>query len=436
MKKAGQGHGRSTLPQDGGKSEMKRYRMPYWLSLLILLMGSSFGWAEDLPSSTDSSTQNALLKPTVQVDRQMIQNGGEIIVTGQAAPGVPVYLEVWAADKQVRANRFDNKKDEKTGEIPYIFYLTHDMPAYYKIFVPSDKQAAIDGLNQQGKNWSYSKALDELGAKQVFSVPVTMTIDRYKASIMASIIGSRGELMSPMDAKQNERSSMQLVKARFRNVDNVFGAAVDMQTDGSFQARINIRTGLAPGLYRIVAVADGMRSEAATFENKISFPVVYLSTAGTSQNLVWPFFLTLGIGIFGVLMGAGGGFILNPILVSLFPLPHTVVAGTVMPTVLFSQGSGIYNYSKIKFINWKLGVGIGLAMLVGGFIGPKLTELITLDQFKFAFGWILLVLAGLMFWQTTPGYLANNKKEQAILKEFKKRAEQSVQQPKVQPETA
>jgi len=93
--------------------------------------------------------------------------------------------------------------------------------------------------------------------------------------------------------------------------------------------------------------------------------------------------------------GAGGGFILNPILVSLWPLPHTVVAGTVMPTVLFSQASGIYNYSKIKFISWKLGTAIGLAMLVGGFIGPKLTELITLDQFKFVFGWILLILASL-----------------------------------------
>ncbi len=28
-----------------------------------------------------------------------------------------------------------------------------------------------------------------------------------------------------------------------------------------------------------------------------------------------------------------------------------------------------------------------------------------------------------MFWQTTPGYLEKNKKEQAILNEFKKRAE-------------
>ncbi len=82
-------------------------------------------------------------------------------------------------------------------------------------------------------------------------------------------------------------------------------------------------------------------------------------------------------------MGAGGGFIMNPLLLTLFPvLPHTVVAGTVTPTVLFSQGSGIYNYSKIKFINWKLGAGIGCAMLLGGFIGPKLTEMVTLEQYQ------------------------------------------------------
>ena len=153
---------------------------------------------------------------------------------------------------------------------------------------------------------------------------------------------------------------------------------------------------------------------------------VYLGNAGASVNLFWPFLLALGIMIFGVMMGAGGGFILNPLLVTLWPLPHTVVAGTVMPTVLFSQGSGIYNYSKIKFISWKAGVAIGLATIAGGFLGPKLTELVTLEQYKFIFGWILILLSALMLWQTTPGYLAKNKKEQAILKEFKKRAEDAA----------
>jgi len=47
------------------------------------------------------------------------------------------------------------------------------------------------------------------------------------------------------------------------------------------------------------------------------------------------------------------------------------------------------------------------------------------------FGWILLVLAALMFRQTTPGYLEKNKKEQAILNEFKKKAEAEAQKKKL-----
>lgn len=365
--------------------------------------------------------------PTLAIDKTELKNGGVIKVTGQAPAGMPVYLEVWAADKSVRANFFDNKKDAKTGQIPYVFYLTYDMPAYYKIFVPVDQKEKFAELKKAGKKWKYSEAVKELGADAAYSVPAKMKIDRYKATLMASIIGSRGDLLSQMDDKENRKRSMNLVKARFKDMEKVLSPDVVVNPDGTFSAEITIREGLAPGKYNIVAVCDkNLKSTPVVFENKISFPLVYLGTAGTSQNILWPFLLCLVISIFGVLMGAGGGFILNPILVSLFPLPHTIVAGTVTPTVLFSQGSGIYNYSKIKFINWKLGCGIGFAMLVGGFIGPKLTELITLDQFKFAFGWILLVLAALMYWQTTAGYLAKNKKEQAILKEFKKRAEEAA----------
>jgi hypothetical protein len=327
----------------------------------------------------------------------------------------------------VRASRFDSEKDKETGKRPYIFYMSGEMPAYYKIFVQKDLQPTIDEAKKAGNKWSYSALLKDLGADVAYSVPAKIKIDPFQSTLMASIVGSRGKQLPVMDEKETKKRSMQLVKARFRSIDKVFGAVIDVQPDGSYTADLNIRSGLAPGKYKIVAVVDKqVKSEPAVFENKISFPTVYMDNAGTSMNLIYPFVLTLVVAIFGVLMGAGGGFIMNPLLVTLFPaLPHTIVAGTVTPTVLFSQGSGIYNYSKIKFINWKLGASIGCAMLLGGFIGPKLTEMITLDQFKFAFGWILIVLAGLMFWQTTPGYLEKNKKEQAILKEFKKRAEQA-----------
>ena len=355
-----------------------------------------------------------------------MDNGGTITVTGTAPAGRPVYLEVWS-DKEVRASRFDAEVDKDTGKRPYILYMTHNMPSYYKIFLPKDQKENLEKIKKEGGKWGFSKALKDLGAEGVYSVPAKTMIDKYQATLMGSIIGSRGELLPQMDEKENRKRSMQLVKARFRSADKVLSADVETQPDGSYKAVLNIRKGLAPGRYNIVAAVDkNMRSQPVFIENNISFPNVYLSNAGTSINLFGPFFLTLAIAIFGVLMGAGGGFIMNPLLVSIWPLPHTVVAGTVMPTVLFSQGSGIYNYSKIKFISWKLGTAIGLAMVAGGFIGPKLTEMITLDQFKFVFGWILIVLAALMFWQTTPGYIARNKKEQAILKEFKKKAEEAA----------
>ncbi len=363
---------------------------------------------------------------TIEIDKTSLNNGGTINVKGVAPAGKPVYLEVWAEPK-VRASRFDADVDKDTGKRPYILYMTDDMPAYYKIFVPKDKKEAFEQNKKEGRKWSVSKALKDTGADIAYSVPAKIKIDRYQATFIGSVIGSRGDLLPAMDEKENKKRSMQLIKARFRSIDKVLGPDVEVNSDGTYKATIKIREGLAPGKYYIVAVADkGVKSQPITFENNISFPVMYLSNAGTSLNILGPFILVLAIATFGVLMGAGGGFIINPLLVTIYPLPHTIVAGTVMPTVLFSQGSGIYNYSKIKFINWKLGCTIGAAMLLGGFIGPKLTEMITLEQFKFVFGWILIILAALMFWQTTPGYIEKNKKEQAILKEFQKRAKEAA----------
>ena len=420
-----------------------KFRILPWLGLaMVMFLGGQLALADEAAKpaapavaqeqaaapATPAPAVEALAAPTISIDSTELKNGGTIKVTGKAPAGKPVYLEVYADGHQVRASRFDGDKDKETGKRPYILYITGEMPAYYKILVPKDLQPKIDEAKKKGNKWSYSELLKDLGADIAYGVPAKIKTDRYQASLMASVIGSRGTLMEAMDEKENKKRSMQLVKARFRSIGKVIAAAVDVQPDGTFSANVKVDKGSAPGQYKIVAVVDKkVKSEPVVFNNAISFPTVYLANAGTSMNLIYPFVLTLVVAIFGVLMGAGGGFIMNPLLLALFPaLPHTIVAGTVTPTVLFSQGSGIYNYSKINFINWKLGIGIGCAMLFGGFIGPKLTEMITLEQFKFAFGWILLVLAALMFWQTTPGYMEKNKKEQAILKEFKKRAEESA----------
>lgn len=397
---------------------------------LLMFFGiSGTAFSEEAVSgqgATPSSPAAASAPVTMEIDKTSLSNGGTITVTGKAPAGKDVYLEVWA-DAKVRSSRFDADPDKKTGKRPYILYMTETMPAYYKMFVPKSKKEVLAKEKAVGKKWSFSTALKDTGADAAYSAPAKIKTERYQATLMGSIVGSRGTLLDPMDDKENKKRSMQLIKSRFKSLDKVISPSIEVNPDGTFTAELKIRDGLAPGKYTIVAATSKeSKSTPVEFENKINFPLLYLENGGTSINMFYPFLLTLAIAIFGVLMGAGGGFIMNPLFVSLWPIPHTIIAGTVMPTVLFSQASGIYNYSKIKFISWKLGVGIGLAMVAGGFIGPKLTELITLDQFKFVFGWILLVLAGLMYWQTTPGYIEKNKKEQAILKEFKKKAEMAA----------
>src|SRR5208337_1558834 len=139
---------------------------------------------------------------TLRVDKTSLSNGGTITITGTAPVGKPVYIEVWS-EKQVRASRFDSYVDKDTGKRPYVLYMTHEMPAYYKLFIPKDRKDNLDKIKKEGEKWSLSKALKDLGAEQVYSVPAKAKIDRYQATLMGSIIGSRGVLLPQMDEKEN-----------------------------------------------------------------------------------------------------------------------------------------------------------------------------------------------------------------------------------------
>ncbi len=374
----------------------------------------------------DAAREALAAAPSIAVDKTSLENGGVITVTGQAAPGKPVFIEMFN-ENRVTGSYFDKTPDKETGKIPYRLYLAKDIPAFYRIFVPASAQPVLDKFKKEGSKWSYSAALKETGGDLVYFEPGKRSIDGFQASMASTMSGSRGDALPTLDNKEVNKRSMQIIKSRFRSVDKLLVANVEQKDDGTFTAKIKVSEGAAPGKYFITAATDkGAQSLPVTIENKISFPMRYMSNAGTSLNIFVPFFIVLALATFGVLMGAGGGFIINPVMLMLFPIPHNVVAGTVTPTVLFSQASGVANYTKINFISWKVGVTLGVAMLAGGFIGPILTQMVTVAEFKAVFGYILFFLAALMFWQTTPGYISKNKKEQAILKEFQKRAQEAA----------
>ena len=360
---------------------------------------------------------------TVSLDKEVYTGSQTVTIKGTAPKGKPVYIEI-ASENKVKVSRLDTKTDPKTGKKPYIFYTTKDIPAAYTMLLPTSDAMEFQAQQKLDKKWSVGAMLKNCGAVCAYLIPAKADVQRYQASILATIMGSKGNVLPAMDGADSKKATMPLLKTRYRWPERIFSPTVNVNPDGTFSATYKLPESAPNGAYTVTAAVDkDTVSAPVTFTHNLSFGRFYFSTAGQSMGIIGPFLLSLVVCTFGVLIGAGGGFILTPLLLFIYGLPHTVVAGSVLPSVLFSQGTGIYNYSKIKFINWKLGISVGLAMLVGGFIGPKLTEIITLSQFKFLFGWVLIILAAIMYWQTTPGRVANNKKEQAILKEYKKRAQ-------------
>mgnify|MGYP001034246276 FL=1 len=87
--------------------------------------------------------------PTLSVDKVDLANGGTITVSGKADPGKPVFLEV-VSEHKVGGSFFDGKPN-KEGKIPYKLYITKELPAFYKIVLPTSQQPVLDKFKKEGK---------------------------------------------------------------------------------------------------------------------------------------------------------------------------------------------------------------------------------------------------------------------------------------------
>ena len=105
--------------------------------------------------------------------------------------------------------------------------------------------------------------------------------------------------------------------------------------------------------------------------------------------------LLLGIlvGMFGTLIGAGGGFILVPVLLLLYPkaLPETVTAIS-LGVVFFNATSGSIAYARMGRIDYRSGIIFAIVTVPGAIFGALSTGLVPRHLFNAVFG-ILMVAA-------------------------------------------
>lgn len=104
--------------------------------------------------------------------------------------------------------------------------------------------------------------------------------------------------------------------------------------------------------------------------------------------------LGLMVGCFGTMVGAGGGFILVPILLLLYPDKNPeVITSISLAVVCLNASSGTIAYAFKKRIDYKSAWLFCITTLPGSVLGALATSYISRKSFNIIFGLILLILA-------------------------------------------
>jgi hypothetical protein len=119
---------------------------------------------------------------------------------------------------------------------------------------------------------------------------------------------------------------------------------------------------------------------------------------GVPPSILWLFPLGLLVGAFGTLIGAGGGFILVPILLIVYPNENAeVITSISLAVVFFNALSGSAAYARMKRVDYKSGITFAIATIPGAILGAVLVTYVPRYAFDIIFG-VIMIVAGIFLW--------------------------------------
>ena len=111
-------------------------------------------------------------------------------------------------------------------------------------------------------------------------------------------------------------------------------------------------------------------------------------------HYLWLVPLGLAVGAVGTLIGAGGGFILAPVLLLLFPDEGSLVISTISLAVVFLNAlSGSIAYARLRRIHYPSGLIFAAASVPGAILGATLVKLVPREVFARVLGTLLTAMA-------------------------------------------
>jgi hypothetical protein len=115
------------------------------------------------------------------------------------------------------------------------------------------------------------------------------------------------------------------------------------------------------------------------------------------MNVAWYIPIGFLVGTYGTIIGAGGGFIIVPLLIFLFPAdgPSMITAAS-LAVIFVNATSGTIAYAVQKRISYRTGILFAAATIPGALLGSWLTHFIPRRLFGIFFGGLLVLVAAFL----------------------------------------
>ena len=121
--------------------------------------------------------------------------------------------------------------------------------------------------------------------------------------------------------------------------------------------------------------------------------VVTLPVSGVERISVFvPVLLGAFVGFFAGILGAGGAFILTPMLIYLFGVPTVIAIGTGLFQVIITGSVGTFIYALSDRVDPLMAMLMLAAAAIGAQLGTSATGIVDAARIRFLFG--VIVLAG------------------------------------------
>jgi hypothetical protein len=137
-----------------------------------------------------------------------------------------------------------------------------------------------------------------------------------------------------------------------------------------------------------------------------------VSPAFTPTVAVLLVLLGVAVGAFGTLVGVGGGFLLAPVLLILYPheSPKTITAIS-LAVVFVNSVSGALAYGHQRRIDYRSGLVFGLAGVPGAIVGVLLVGAIPRKPFDAIFALVLFAVAAWLLLRAGRGFVSPHPHE-------------------------